>query len=149
MLLIGAQFWSLRAVQLSVQVLQLKLYSSHNLILTLYFWSALRLLPSHFEWPVTLTSNAWQTSESQGNPPKLLCLLSDLLLSVTHMQSPLLKQSGMSGMLTNIWDTYLPKLCTHTIVQYCMHRAFTLTWFTAEPKKHGRSRHPSWSFLTE
>lgn len=116
--------------------------------------------PGHFVWPVTMMTNAWQTTESWWNPPKLLSPLSPLLLSMTHMQSPLYWSSDRGQqpcykLVAYVWhpDKYLRHLLTesmpsHMWQQCCVRGASTLAWFTAEPKKHGRFRH-SWSFLTE
>lgn len=120
--------------------------------LTLSLRSALRLWLGHFEWPVTVMSNAWKTTESRWNLPKLLPPLSPLLLSMTHAKPPYsaLRQGPGSRLQTRrlclaSWQisealTYPKWALTHMWPQCCVCWALTQVWLTAKPKKHG---HPS------
>lgn len=125
----------------------------------------MRLWPCHSEWPVTIMTNAWQTPESPWNPPKLLPPLAPPLLSMRRKRSTckapsigaqtgasphVTNSSPMSGILTNIWGTHLPKVCPHTHVAaaLCVLSSRCSMIQSKKPKKHGRSGH-SGSYLTE
>lgn len=116
-------------------------------------------------------SNAWQSTDSWWNPPKLLYSSFTLLLSMaqrltcrTPPPSLLLElrqggggQSPCYKLVAYVWnpDKYLRHLLTQSMPSHtcgnspvCEHcvRASSI-WFTAKPKKQRALGHP-WSFLT-
>lgn len=112
---------------------------------------------SHSEWPVPMMTNArknpWVTLKSTQNALSLNCFLWH-----THAKTPAPKlRRGPQTLLQArhlcqaSWQisearTYWKYALAHMWQQHNVHRAST--WFRAEPKKHGWSKH-SWLLLTE
>lgn len=116
----------------------------------------MRLESSHLEWPVTMMTNARETSESRWNLPKVP--FPSVAFYDTHAKTPTLKpRRGPQTLLQArhlcqaSWQissarTYWKYALAHMWQQHNVHRPST--WFRAELKKHGWSKH-SWLFLTE